>query len=465
MNHYRNYLKFRQIKFTLIASLIVLAVSAPFANAQPQTDYLNEFSEGGERSGLLSSWEYVTQDGAHRTIAIFEYCALSCVLIPFDVENHALLNDQQTLRFFENLALQQMLVNAAITEGTYSDIPLGKGSVVCNFTAPRLDIEVKALTLQVLATDVLPRMLPKNAGRIVETIYDAGETVGIVKSTSVPILLLGASCVAGDYLENLATSALVTCALLIQNVRNNRAYEGQFEDLMNCHSEALARLNLARYSPDLLTQHVETQAQNWLMQLASAISNWFCQFSGCKTTQPTTVQSNYDKALTELSVIQDLNQTYIRVAPKAQDLFNAYRFRIALKVQETNKALSDLNSEISRLNSRLSGYTALNGLYTSVLNLVKTPGYDFSAAVANQTLASQFYHNAESLNSTYVFNSAIRTANTGITYAANGMNAVTQEEAIPQEQYFSTALIAILAVTVIAAFSVIVACSRQSNYF
>lgn len=436
-----------------------------------QADYIDEFSEAGETHSLYGQWEYITQDGVRRTVNVYQYCAGgTCVLVPFDIDNHVLLTGQQAMRLFENLALHEALSSAPNPNPViaYSVGALGQGSMVCDFVTPRIDFELKALAGQIIAKGVLPKVLPENGGKIVQAIYDAGESLGVVDKANVPILIIGAWCVGGDFLENFASSTLETCALLIQNIRNDLAYEGQFEDLMNCQSQALSRLGYAEYySGNILTQHVETQAQNWFSQLWTAFLNWLSKFTGGNETQPTSIESNYEKVQVQLSVLQELNRTYAGIPTSAHSDFSDYKSRIELKAQETNSALANLNFALSRLNSRLSGYVGLGGLYTYVFNLSHEPRLDFNVAIANQSLASHAYQNAESLNSTYMFNSAIKSANAGMIYVTNGINAVGEEEAIPRQFYFSTkllGLLAFLAVTVMILVGIGAYIRREGTY-
>jgi hypothetical protein len=443
------------VKLSLILSLILLMISSPLASAQTQPDYLNEFSEPGDISSLKTPWEFITQDGVHRTIDVYQYCQNNtCVLVPFDIENHILLTDSQAESFFESLALQQLLPSEEVTAASYSINGLNKGSITCNLTVPSIDVQAKALTLQLTVEDIVPKLLPENAAKVVEGIYELGESVGVVKSASVPVLVLGVACVGGDYLESLAASSLVTCQMLLENVRNNLAYEGQYRDIMNCQNEAIQRLRDARYSPDLLSQHLETQGKNQLEQLWTDFLNWVAQLTGGSKTQANVTESNYDMELGQLSTIQTLNQTFYGAQPQGQTDFGSYKARINLKVQETNSAITGLNAALSALNSNLFRYTTLGGSYTTLLNLTHIPGYDFSGAIANQSLASLDYQTALSLNSTYRYNSAVNIANAGLLYALAGSNALNNEQTVSRA--YNLTNIALFGVAVVLAAAVAV---------
>jgi hypothetical protein len=457
----KTYLRKTVPAFALL--LIGLAFSILIVQTQAQPDYLNEFTEPGDTTAsIYATWEYVTQDGVQRTIDVYKYCkSQTCILVPFDIKNHALLTDKQATEFFENLVLREMLPSQEVTAGTYSSGALNRGSITCNLTVPRFEIEAKAYALQEVVEVVLPNLLPKNAAKIVQAMYDLGETAGVVKSATVPILVLGASCIGGDYLERLATSALVTCQMLLQNVRNKLSYEGQYEDVMNCHTEALQRLQQARYSPDILSQHLETQAKNILERWWTDFLNWIAGPSGNKVEANIT-ESNYEKVAGELSTIQEFNQTFAGVPPLSQSDFGGYKTRIELKVREANSAITGLNSALSDLNSRLSRYTGWGGAYTSILNFFYTPGYNFSAAVANQSLASRSYEDAKSLNSTYRFNSAVESATAGIRYAANAISALNEETASIQSLNFWNILL-LVAGCIVVFFMIMTIHTRRSS--
>ena len=422
----RASMTYRSIVALLV--LVVLVTAVPPVRSQTQVAYLGEFNEPNESLASLTTWQYITQDGRHRTITVFQYCADKCVLVPFDVENNELLSEPQAVAFFETYELRLLMPVVVMSPSEYSTDALGRGSLVCNFTAPQLGNEAKSLTVDVMFNQVFPRLLPENAGKLVDAIYAAGEKVGVVRSANVPILLLGASCVAGDFLESLAASALATCSILLQNVRKLMAYEGQYDDIMKCHSQAIERLQLAKYSPALLTQHVETQGVNLANQLSYEWSNLVCSFSRCSSSQrPQKIQSDYETVLAQLSVLQNLNRTYVGVESMAENDFSLCRSRIEFKVNEANTALQATARELSDLSSRLWGYTFLGGIYTSVLNFFYSPSYDFQSSEANQTLASSNYESAKLLNSTYRYNSAVHAANAAFAYAVEGVTAYSSE--------------------------------------
>lgn len=175
--------------------------------------------------------------------------------------------------------------------------------------------------------------------------------------------------------------------------------------------------------------------------------------------------SNYDLIIQQLAVLKGLNETFAGAQSGALTDFQLYKSRIESKVQEVNQALSNLTSTLSSLNSGLSGYTSWGGIRTDALNLAETPNYDFSAAIANQTLAMQAQQNVRLLNSTFMFNSAIESANAGTVYATAGMNSLGVEEAIPRQFYWSTELVALVLVMVVMGLAGIILVSRRRPYY
>jgi hypothetical protein len=405
--------------------VVILVLPSFITSVRGESGYIDEFSEPKETAEVDSEWAFVTQDGKQRSIEVYKYCTGdNCVFVPFDVQNNALLDDNQTLAFFEDFAMKQILPPMILTNVAYSPGALGQGSLVCNFTAPRLDSEAKALVLQLTAEEIAPHLLPKNAARLVLRIYEAGEDVGLVESPSVPVLVLSASCVAGDFFESLAASALVTCHALVGDIRNNRAYQGQFEDLMGCHDDAVSKLEMAKNSPDILTQHLETVGYNWLQEQFAALAEWFCNIVGCGRPEVKIEESHYEEVLNQLLVLDNIKESYAGAGPVARELFSGYKARIELKKQEVATTVGSLDGQISSLESSLWRYNAFEG----ILDFFLKPDYQLSDANGHLAMAKNLDQQAISLQTAFKFNSAETAAKAGIESATQASQALTAQE-------------------------------------
>jgi len=260
-----------------------------------------------------------------------------------------------------------------------------------------------------------------------------GKNVGFVKTPNVPVLILAASCTGGDFLENVASSALTTCSILLRNVRAGLAYEGQYEDLTKCHEDAVFKVGLAKNSPGILTQHIETGASNFLHELYEMISEWLCSIIGCKPPQVQYEHSNYERILEQLASLKSLNETYAGAKPVAQGEFALYRARIQLKKKQLEDRLRALETQLSILDSRLWKHTAAGGFYSRILSFVFEPDYEMDDAIGNLTLAKKLLEAAESLGNGFRYNSAEKAARTGIEVVTKGIETLTAQENIARQ--------------------------------
>lgn len=190
-----------------VASVLVLTLLlSNFASAE---SYINEFNEPNEQANQLDSWTYITADGTSRNIDVYRYCDVGggCSIVIFDTKNVNELSIEQSKSFFENYKLKEYVNNNQISESLYS-IDFGKESLTCEYIAPKFPEEEKNAAIEVGAEKIAPEILPSKAGTLVKSLYTAGKEIGLVKDANFPALLLGASCIGGDYLETTSSILL-----------------------------------------------------------------------------------------------------------------------------------------------------------------------------------------------------------------------------------------------------------------
>jgi len=415
------------IKIFFVLSLILIATIPNIANAQ---DYSNEFNEPNEQVSKLGTWTYLTADKIERTVDIYQYCGTSCILVLFDVRDNVPLTSSQTESFFENYQLKQIVDKGQLSESTYtisySNPP------ICQVFAPEFFVESKNLAVQVAAEKILPDVLPKNAGKIVAAAYEAGENFGIVDSVNVPILLIGASCVGGDALEVRASSILTSCQYYVKNLEKSYSYEGQAQDLENCHAEAIQNLELNQGNPKIIYSHIQTQAGNIMSQVNSTLQSLGCDLSkvfggNCTVQGPVIQKSDLDKLETQIKNLQNVGTYVNSVTNSSQSLSTDSTKRISLKSGEAVSAIISLNSSIASDQNLISSFNDYFGLKLLWLNLFYTPGYDFSSNQYEIGLASQKLTTSEQLFGQYRFNTAMIAAYDGQKDAMNTNSAIIAE--------------------------------------
>jgi hypothetical protein len=308
--------------------------------------------------------------------------------------------------------------------------------LTCQLLAPRFSGEFQNLVVQVAAEKVAPEILPKNAAKIVEVLYQNGEEVGIVSKPNVAILIVGASCIGSDALKSVATSTLSSCKNYISNLRENKAYQGQAEDLNNCHSDAISKLGITLYTPDVLFQHVETQTKNVITSAVTNVKNALCNFQKSIGINCTSETAKPDKSIhdQEVSQIQELEKSkpdMSSISMYAESLTIDSSKRIAQKSTESEGAKTSLITKMGQASDAMKH--EIFGLdYTWVLNFFMRPEFDYSNTKSNLSLASNKLSDSVQLQGQYKFNSAIALAADGLKYADTALTAVTLENSKPR---------------------------------
>jgi len=420
----------------LLFALAMILVLSPYIKAQDE--YINEFNISNEQVRLDSTWAYLTKEVIQRQINVYRYCSSSsynfygsipfssksnCILVIFDIQNKIAMDPDQTEDFFQNYKLKEELINTGkLNENSYT-IGEYEKSLTCGFFAPKFGEEAGKLVIEVGIEKVLPEILPKNAKTLVLEIYDTGKEIGLVKSPEVAILVLGASCTGGEFLERVALSTLTSCQSYIKNLERNYAYEGQAKDLLECHNDAIEKLDLAKKSPNVLLQHVEVQAGSLYNKIRGRIQSILCNTFGfwCDSPPMKIEQSSLQKLEMQIQKLQQATPNSGTIAQDARSLASSSFSRIIQKSNETNASINFLNQYIQVAKKKIDRKSVS-------LNLIYTPSYDFTNAEYKINIAEQKLKEAELLRDQYKFNSAIRTANEGQRFVEESLADIVQEE-------------------------------------
>jgi len=402
-------------KGIVIIFLITLIALPPCLS---QGEYLYEFNNDDEVSELDSSWTYLTSDGIQHRIDVYRYCKDSeCILVIFDISNKIILNRSQTISFFDNYKLKGMMREEGISTALY-DISFER-SITCDFIAPKFKEEVKNVAVKVTAEEILPHLLPKNATELVSTIYKAGKDIGIVKSPNVGILVLGASCYGGDFLENIAYSTLTSCKYYVENLENNKAYEGQIEDLIGCHQEAISKLDLAKKSPDVLMQHIETGAGNIIKKIEYDVGSTACNVLGifgkkCNVNDQKFDESSYTRIVSRIQKMEEKRIDSTEINSWSCSVTDISMERLEQKRKDSMIHLSMLSNRIETIENELKEYNKFDGVYLMILNLLKKPAYNFTEVEINLDEANGKYYDARNFYDQHKYNSAIKKTEEGM---------------------------------------------------
>jgi hypothetical protein len=417
-----------------------------------QDEYINEFNEPDEKVVLDSSWFFLTNDGVERKINVYKYCNEKCIFVIFDIQNKIPLDDEKSKAFFQNFKLKEYVDDERLNENLYSaDF---EDSLTCNLLAPRFGEEAQNLVMQVSAEKIAPEILPKNAAKIIKIIYHSGKKVGIVSKPTVAIIIVGASCIGSDALKSVASSTLSSCKNYVTNLRENKAYQGQFEDLNNCHSDAISKLGITLNTPDVLFQHVETQTSNIITDIITEVENAFCNLQkmvgfNCTTATAKQKKSIHDKLVTQIQELEKAKPYMDSISSEAEKLELDSSKRITQKFHESKSVTDDLMIKIVQASDMMKH--EIFGLdYTWVLNLFTKPEFDYTNAKSNLGLATSKLSNSLQLQSLYKFNSASTLGVEGIKYADTALTEIAIENSKPRSIKLEIILIPIVMILFIA---------------
>ncbi len=395
--------------------------------------YQTEFNNPDEKTRTVSSWQYETKDGGLQWVDVYEYCKdTDCILVAFDTLNKKELSNQECSGFFQNYNLQQEIDKGNLNEDVYA--LQSDHSITCDFFVPQFPDQLKAGTIEVTADKILPELLPKNLGALVTKVYSLGKDLELIDSVNPTVLVLGASCLGGEYFENIAFSTLESCKASVKNLKAYKAYEGQPEDLFNCHKKAIDNLNLAKNSPNLLTQNLEVQLSNTGKEAQYQVDSASCKLLGwltgpCDPLKQALDVSSLDKFISKVNTLGDIKIDIAGIKSESGQQSTTSTKRIADKSNEAANAISMLQSKIESEEEKLQ---EKNGLEIQLKNLVLAPAYDFSMAETEISKANQNKVNAELLKETYRFNSAAIQAKEGVFHAETASTLRYQEENKPR---------------------------------
>lgn len=388
---------------SFIGLMVLILVLLPSVSAYG--DYKDEFNESGESATFEGSWAYLTNDGVFRDIEVYKYCSSKCVYVLFDVGNTKDLNTEISSDFFESFLLKTLISDGGINEGMYI-VEYTDKSITCDYIAPKFTPEVKNLAVDITTGKIIPDLLPKNAKNSFLQLREIGKEIGLIKSANIPIIVIGAFCIGSDLAESSAMSTLNTCRVIIQNIKANKAYEGQAEELAGCHSQAMSNLNMLKLAPNNLFNYVETGASNVAKDVVNTGGETWClvtsfiTHTNCSTQKPQYDVSNIDKLSSKINELQ-MNTPKIDIS-NSQRMATESSNRIVKKKKEVSDAASALKNRTGRLDKNITE----NSKSDLVRGFFQKP-YDFTDAKERYNTAYGELNQAEILSNSFKFNSAL----------------------------------------------------------
>lgn len=368
--------------------LFFFLVSIPLSNAIGE-DYLKEFNNVGEQCSIHSGWRYLDNELVERFIVNYRCCKDNdCLDLPYDIENNYILNIDQIIDISKLIILKSNIENNYIKESDY-DLEKKDDSIICHYYGLGvLEEESKNLGAEIAVEKAVPELLSKKAANIVSNMYGLSKRLNLIKDVNLGALILSVSCEGGKLIEYVALSSLTSCKSYIFNEKNQYAYYGMADDLVNCHTESLNKLDAAKYSPNTLFQHAE-------QRLVDSLKCFLNTGKQCQTYSETEYDY-YTKKIKQLRTnLPNLNFDSI-----AGDNAKMANNRFKEKKDVVNEKLTLFSQKINEIEANISSKKK------DIFNIFFFPNYDFSNVDTKINLFKNELQKAKELIDSNKFNSA-----------------------------------------------------------
>lgn len=316
--------------------------------------YQDEFSNPGEKVSLDSTWKIMGADSKFSTIDIYKYCSNNdCIYVQFDVEYKERISEDKMRDVFKTKELGNYISTGQLTESDYS-LSLTE-SATCDIIVPDKLIQEggKALTRGTL--EMLQKSLPKNAAKLLNI------PLKIAPKGNIAIIAVGLACVGGNVLESAASTSMESCKNYVESIKNKKIYEGEFDDIISCHSTAINSLENAKMSPDVWINFGESKVQDLTAQTGYVINSGLCwignmiHLSNCTVEHPPEpIETSYDKLVSKINSLSAktpdqnaINSQATTLAAEAENRLNAKSSEADLRIKTLEAAIPNLKGNIS----------------------------------------------------------------------------------------------------------------------
>lgn len=373
------------MKWLLMLFFFLLIVPNSIAIGE---DYISEFNNSGEQCSIYGQWKYLDEQLSERYIVDYRCCETNkCLDLPYDTRNNYLLDKSKLVDISKLIILKENIESGFIKEDNYN-IENKSGSIICYFYG--LDIlkeESTNLAAKVTTEQIAPKLLSTKAASLVEEIYKVSKKFNFVKDVNPIALGISASCEGGKMIEYVALSSLNSCKLYIINEKNQYAYYGMIDDLINCDKESIEKLNEAKYSPNVLFKSAEKR-------ILDSLKCFFSTSNQCQSYDET----EYEYYLNKIKILQTNSLNVDNIQIKAEIAENRFKE----KENQTKYELELFSIQINEIENKLKSGNGLT-------DLVYTAEYDFSNITNNFTMLKVDLQKAQDFAKLNRFNSAIST--------------------------------------------------------
>lgn len=385
-------------------------------------EYLNEFSNYGEKSTVISKIHYDTKGffSSFSQIHFYSYCNQTCITVPFDIGERKFYDDKETLKdIFVSENAIDLVKSGNVTESAYT-FSLGS-DFVCGYVGDTFKDESKNF-----GGEVVPLIAPKT-GKAVEILK--GTNI-ISKSNPEALIISGlvfipcsiASNKEGDVFNKIAKGRI-----FIINMQKGYASKGIVKEFQIYNIDTIQSINDARGN-----SFVELHA------IIQFISIPFDTLKNCLQSNKCSISKTNMEILDEKYA--HINDNYARLSQLSnQNYENRAELaisRINDKTRESNTFMDNATYGLNELNDQIPyqiPYISISSeVIEKIFNFIEEPETNYTMARSKQDNAEYLLENARENFTMYKFNSAIQNSNDSIAQSREGMIYANIEKSKPR---------------------------------
>lgn len=377
-------------------------------------EYLNEFSNDGETSSVISIIEYdrrdflseISQYPSFSEVHFYSYCNQTCVIVPFDIEQKRFF-DRQTLEdVFKSRNAIELVKSGNVSESAYT---FSIGFDLCEYYG--FDV-LKEESIN-LGGEVVSSALPES----VKTIKTLKE-VGVISKFNPTTFVASVSCTKILNEEGEVFSKIAEGRKYVINLKNGFAYYGIVKDFQNHNTETIQKINEAKNSLLVKAHDFVQSIFKPLTPLIKIANN--CWNNGC--------QGDVSMDKTNIEIFNEklalINNNYLLLSAQNYEHETELALsRIVDKSEKSDNFINNAKSELNELDSQIPF-----SVIEMMSNFFMEPEIDYTMARIKQKNAIYFLNAAEENYEIYKFNSAIKNSEYSVAQSKEGIKLVDIEK-------------------------------------
>lgn len=373
-------------------------------------EYINEFSNNGETSSVISVMYYDRRNSFHSfsEVHFYSYCNQTCTIIPFDIEQKKSFDEKTLEDVFKSKNAIELVKSNKVIESAYQ-FSL-EDDYLCKYYG--FD-EVKEESLN-LGGEVASLVKPENAKALKQL-----KAVGALSKFNPTAFVVSISCTEVLNEESKVLNKIKEGRKYTINLRNGFAYYGIVDDFQNYNRETKQRIIEAKNSKLIKIhapiQSISTQIISPFIKIIENCLNNKCQ--GDILIGKTNMEIFDEKlSLINSNYAQLSNQNYESEVELAISRFND-------KSEQSNTHINNAANELNYLDSQIPF-----SIIEIISNYLKEPEVNYSIARTKQINATYFLNAAEENNEASKFNSAIKNTEYSIVHSNEGIKLADIEK-------------------------------------